>query len=377
MAFDTNLLATKLKRCRNNLELTLNEVSASSGISISKLQNIEAGKVEPYGDEILILADVYQEDFKYFISNDKLSASEQVEELYRVNGKAFSKADKRAIQTFINLCDNEQFVWDCLGLPINQFRTPHIDQHYIKKSDGIRVANMLRLHMGYTDLRAYQNLYQEIRKIGIHIFRVELSNSGISGLFIRHPRAGKCVLINADENIYRQNFTLAHEIGHALMDGIDFNVSLSVDDESSPFREYRADAFASNFLLPQDIISKIPKSYINADFIKAQANRFRVNVVPFLIALKKAQLISEVEFNKYKQIKIPRNEQLDYEFENLTERLTLSYKLAIKRGLTPAYIKNSHKAYYDGYISAERLSEMLLTDIYDLPNLLDQFNLKL
>ena len=55
MAFDTNLLATKLKRCRNNLELTLNEVSASSGISISKLQDIETGKVEPYGDEILIL----------------------------------------------------------------------------------------------------------------------------------------------------------------------------------------------------------------------------------------------------------------------------------------------------------------------------------
>ena len=60
MAFDTNLLATKLKRCRNNLELTLNEVSASSGISISKLQDIETGKVEPYGDEILILADIYQ-----------------------------------------------------------------------------------------------------------------------------------------------------------------------------------------------------------------------------------------------------------------------------------------------------------------------------
>ena len=122
--------------------------------------------------------------------------------------------------------------------------------------------------MGYTDLKAYQNLYQELRKIGIHIFRMELNNSGISGLFIRHPRAGKCVLINADENIYRQNFTLAHEIGHALMDGIDFNVSLSNEDKSSQFRESRANAFASNFLLPKNIISKIPKSSINADFIK-------------------------------------------------------------------------------------------------------------
>ena len=231
--------------------------------------------------------------------------------------------------------------------------------------------------MGYTDLKAYQNLYQELRKIGIHIFRMELNNSGISGLFIRHPRAGKCILINADENIYRQNFTLAHEIGHALMDGIDFNVSLSTEDESSPFREYRADAFASNFLLPRNIIRKIPKSSINADFIKVQADRFRVNVIAFLIALKEARIISDYEFDKYKQIKIPKAEQRDYEFEDLTERITLSYQTAIKRGLTPTYIKYSHKAYYDGHISVERLAEMLLTDIYDLPNLLDQFKFKL
>ena len=67
----------------------------------------------------------------------------------------------------------------------------------------------------------------------------------------------------------------------------------------------------------------------------------------------------------------------DYEFEDLTERITLSYQTAIKRGLTPTYIKYSHKAYYDGHISVERLAEMLLTDIYDLPNLLDQFKFKL
>lgn len=54
---------------------------------------------------------------------------------------------------------------------------------------------MLRLHMGYTDLKAYQNLYQELRKIGIHIFRMELNNSGISGLFIS-PSQGRKMRID-------------------------------------------------------------------------------------------------------------------------------------------------------------------------------------
>ena len=48
-----------------------------------------------------------------------------------------------------------------------------------------------------------------------------------------------------------------------------------------------------------------------------------------------------------------------------------------KERINSYYIKYSHKAYYDGHISVERLAEMLLTDIYDLPNLLDQFKLKL
>ena len=91
MSFDTNKMAIKLLRCRGNLELSLEEVSEMTGILKDRLQAIESGRIEPYGDEILILADIYQEDFKFFISNEKLSASEKVEELYRAKGDKFTK----------------------------------------------------------------------------------------------------------------------------------------------------------------------------------------------------------------------------------------------------------------------------------------------
>jgi Zn-dependent peptidase ImmA (M78 family) len=379
MSFDTNKMAIKLLRCRRNLEMNLKEVSELSGIPESRLCIIENGHTEPYGDEILILADIYQEDFKYFISNEKLSASEKVEELYRINGQEFTKEDKRAIQTFISLCSNEQFVWDSLQIINHPFKLPRINQDFINKEDGAFVAQHLRRHLGYKELQSYQNLYYEFRKLGIHIFRKKLQNSGLSGIFIRHPEAGLCILINCDDNIYRQNFTLAHEVGHALMDGADFNVSLNQKDNKTAYRESRANAFASNFLIPPDIIKKIPKTALTSDFIRKQADKFRVNVPAFLIALNNAGVINEVKLNEFKSlsIKVPKAEQRDYEFEHLTERLIDSYNFAMERGLSPSYIRICHRAYSENLISSERLAEMLLTDIHDLPFLLDLFKLKI
>lgn len=377
ISFDTVRMASKLLRCRSNLEMDLKEVSGLTGISEERLRLIESGQIEPYGDEILILADIYQEDFKYFISNERLSASEKVEELYRSNGQNFTKEDKRSIQTFINLCYNEQFIWENLEVKTNPFKVPQISQDFINKRDGEIVAKSLRLHLGYKGFESYQNLYNEFRKLGIHIFRRKLKNSGLSGLFIRHPEAGLCVLINYVDNVYRQNFTLAHEVGHALMDGTDYNISLENDDRTV-FREVRANNFASNFLLPQDIIKKIPMAVLTPEFILKQAHKFRVNVLPFLIALKNAEVINYADFERLKQlsVKIPKSEQKDYELENLTDRLTQNYIFTIERGLTPSYIKICHEAYCKKIISRERLADMLLTDIYDLPQLLELFKLK-
>ena len=82
MAYDNQLIANKLRRCRNNNGLTIQQVVGLTGIPEERLISLETG-AEPTGDEILILAEIYMEDFKYFISNQKLSSAETVEELYR------------------------------------------------------------------------------------------------------------------------------------------------------------------------------------------------------------------------------------------------------------------------------------------------------
>jgi Zn-dependent peptidase ImmA (M78 family)/transcriptional regulator with XRE-family HTH domain len=377
MAFDLQNMATKILRCRTNLNMNMEEIHNLSGISVERLKQIESAKMEPTGGEILIFADIFKEDFNYFISNEKLSASEKVEELYRKSEEIFTKDDRMAIQEFISLCENEQFVWDELHKKHLAFN-PNINMKHIYSSDGEKVATQLRKHLGYSDLDSYQNLYENFRRLGIHIFRRTLSKNSLSGLFIRHPFAGFCVLINNDENIYRQNFTLAHEIGHALMDGTDYNISLN-NANVREFREIRANKFASSFLLPKDVIKRIPKKAINVNYIKEQANMFRVNVAPFLIALKNCGIINEREYQFYKnkQLVIHMPEQIDYELDGLTTKLMDSYRHVITLSLSPSYIRDCHEAYEKEIISEDRLAEMLLVNIYDLPKILNLFSLKL
>jgi len=66
-------LGVKLSRYREQLTETLGEVAEATGIDTERLRSIEAGQVEPSGDEILILADHYRCDFEFFISNEHVA----------------------------------------------------------------------------------------------------------------------------------------------------------------------------------------------------------------------------------------------------------------------------------------------------------------
>ena len=375
MAYDNIKIAQKLLRSRNNMGLNKVEVSNLAGIDVARIEALESGAVEPSGDEILILADVYKEDFRYFISNQNLSSAETVDELYRLNGSITNK-DKQAIQSFIFHSANEQGILNSLGKKKEEFRLPNIRNEKIWKSDGIKVAQALRQFLGYKDMDAYHNLYYDFRRIGLHIFRVKLDDSNLSGLFIKHPIADKCVLVNFDENLYRQNFTLCHEVGHALMDGNKYNVSYQAHRD---FREYRANAFASEFLMPQAIIKQIHPSTLSPENIVRYATKFRVNVQAFLIALENAGVITpdKRELFERMRLKVPKNEQVDYELEDLTDHLRESYKIMFESGITPYYVRLCYEAYENGMITIDRMAEILDISLYELPLLLDKLKLKL
>jgi len=370
--FDLNSFGTKLHRLRIQLEYSYEDISISTGLQTGRLQTLEEGKTEPTGDEILILADFYMQDYKYFISNEQHSASENTEVLFRKFGTEFTKHDRRSIQEFLYLCECEQDIWNILEIPHKTFVPEKLRNKY--RDQGEHAGKSLRNILGYGDNHIITNIYSEFRKIGIHIFRRKLDNSDISGLFIKHPTAGNCVLVNYNEDLYRQNFTVAHEVGHALFDTNDaFNISFNGDERDD--RETRANYFAASFLMPAQSLQK--QRDWNYNNLLVISEQLRVNPIALLIRLKSLNIITQYQVNDLKRTKIPQYNKSDPELEGLTEKQRMNKIEILKMGLSTSYVRNCHDAYMEKKISRARLAEMLLTNELRLIEILGLFNLKL
>ncbi|MDR3454602.1 MAG: XRE family transcriptional regulator [Rhodoferax sp.] len=369
MAIDLRTLGSKLAKYRGQLKESIIDVASSSGIDATRLTSIEAGQAEPTGDEVLILADHYRCDFKFFISNEKVAPFEQTETLYRAHGGEFTKEDRRAVQDFLYLCETEDLLMRELGRPPKDFAFAPTGDYF--KGHGEAAAARLRAALGHEDRAVPRDVYAEFRSIGVHVFRRKLGNSNISGLFIMHPVAGKCALVNHSEDIYRQRFSAAHEMAHAIFDAAQ-GASVSFEGPSGADRlELRANRFASCFLMPPAFLAKLPapSQWDDADALR-WANDLRVSCIALAIALKEAKLIDKAAYDRISRLRVPREAKIDPELPeslNATQRQRKAHLLEM--GLSDFYVSLCFESFSAGVISIGRLAEALLCSHGELAEL--------
>ena len=368
MTFDLSLLGSKLSRYRQQFQLTVEDISEATGIPTDMLQAYESGALQPSGDEILILADFYKCDFKFFISNERLAPFEQTEMLFRKHGDQLSKADRWSIQEFLFLCECEHDLVELLG------RRARLTFSFIPSGDyykahGEGAAAELRKILGYTsDQLTSDDIFQDFRRIGLHIFRRKLQNSKISGLFLKHPVIGKCILINYNEDVYRQRFTAAHELGHAILDG-DREFNVSFENEQHALVEVRANTFASRYLLPPEMLRrKLPTAIRwTREQVLNVSSQLQVNPQTLAIALKDAGTISHKDYEQIASIKLPRQSKIDPELPaSLSPRSFERRQEMLQRGLSTYYVELCLGAYSQNLITRARLAEILLVDEREL-----------
>ncbi len=372
MTIDLRLLGNKLAKYRGQLQESLLDVATSTGIDAARLAQIEGGQTEPTGDEVLILADHYRCDFKFFISNEQAAPFEQTEVLYRAHGSDFSKADRRAVQDFLYLCQTEDFLMRELGRAPGSFTFSPSGDYY--KGHAEVAAARLRLAKGYADNVVPRDVYADFRSVGVHVFRRKLGNSNISGLFIAHPVAGKCALVNYSEDIYRQRFSAAHEMAHAIFDA-EQGASVSFErPDGSDLVEVRANRFASCYLMPPAFLSKLPdpNGWKDSEAID-WANRLRVSSSALAIALREAKLATQATYARISRLRVPRDAKIDPELPESLNPLQRSRKgQLLELGLSDHYVALCFEAQSSGVISQGRLAEALLcsqAELLELANL--------
>lgn len=366
MGINLKTLGEKLRKYREQLQESLLDVAVATGIEVSRLSAIEAGSVEPTGDEVLIFSDHYHCDYKFFVSNERVAPFEQTETLYRAHGDDFSKEDRRSIQDFLYLCETEAFLMREMGISAPWFEySPRGGLH---KDQGAAGAAAMRSHFSYEGRAVPRDVFSDFRKAGIHVFRRKLGNSTISGLFVMHPTAGKCALVNLSEDIYRQRFSAAHEMAHAVFDA-DQEVSVSYFvSKGKDLREIRANRFASAYLMPPIFLSKLPDParWDNAQAIH-WANELRVSCDALGIALKEAGLIDEAKSRNIRKLRVPREDKIDPELPatlNPAQRMRKSALL--ESGLSDFYVGLCFDAAHEGIISTGRLAEALFCSPADI-----------
>lgn len=363
MALDIQVLAMRLKRTREIQAIEAEVVSQATGITSDRLNSIESGVARPTGDEVLILANYYHCDFRDFLDHTRPEPFAQTEILYRRHGNDFLSEDRRAIQEFLYLCEIEAFLEAELNIQKQKFSFTSNGSFY--KAHGERAASELRSFLNYSPNAIPRDVFEDFRKIGFHVFRRRLTNSNISGLYIDHPIAGHCVLVNYEEDIYRQRFSVSHEAAHAIFDSsvsvvVSYKTGSSKYDEDK-LKEIRANRFASCYLIPPD---QLPKAQQWSEELAVNwAKRLRVSTTTLSISLKEARLINDDTARRIQSVKVPTQEKIDPEApDSLTEKQRSRRLQLMERGLSDYYVGLCFEAYHQGIISAGKLSETLLSD---------------
>ncbi|SRR5579871_3190449 len=372
---DLVLFGSKLKGYREQFQLTPRELAASTGIPHTTLAAFEQGKASPSGDEVLILSDFFKCDYQFFISNEKTGPFEETDLLFRRYGEEFRKEDRWAVQEFLYLCACEEFLVHELGKRAST-AIPRIPKGSHNRTQGMRAAASMRKALGYKPGELQKNIYSDLRKLGIHIFRRRLGNSNISGLTLKTPHAGNCILINYDEDPYRQRFSAAHEACHVLLDSEE-EIIVSLAKNRNSDMEARANYFASYYLMPPEIIKSIPSKWSDQEAIR-WANEFQVSAHALSIALRRERLISPEEQKSLLSVRVPKNMKRDPELPpDLTDLVRSRKEHFLERGLSGYYVDLCFDAFEQDMISRGRLAEMLLAEPSEITDLAAIFGRRL
>jgi len=378
MPLDRALLSEKLRKYRDQFQLTITELSESTGIDKHLLIAYENQEKVPTGDAIVILTDHYKcDDYMFFISNQRSAPFEQTETLFRRHGNEFSKEDRWAIQEFLFLSACESFLLKELKVSRPTFNfSKRSDIH---KTNGIEAAAALRDFFGYTDYKVKMNIYENFRNIGIHTFRRALNNSKISGLYIKHPTAGKCILINYSENVYRQRFTAAHEAAHAILNDDENGVLVSFKRQGEKYVEIGANNFASHYLMPPAFLKSIPDTYTwDQEKALEWANKLKVSTEALAYALSNAKLINKETETLIKAVRVQNDLKTDPELSGeLAPNSVIRKQELLKKGLSTYYVNRCFEAFRRRIISKARMAEMLLVSQQELYEIAELYNERL
>ncbi len=349
------ILGTRLRREREDLDLTQEALARAVGLSKEFISHLELGKRMPSLETLTTLADFFKKDVSYFLK--------EKEEAFKIllRGERLDKKARTELKKFRKYCD------EYIHLEELTRRRLELAPLYTHTS-AERMAEEERRRLGFGD-EPIRDIFSLVELNGLHILRQPIpEKSNISGVFIFFEvERAAFALINSAQSLGQQVLTAAHVYSHYLKDRnagpIIDNPDIFIDEYLSLYhpREKFAQTFAVQFLISPAKVKKIidkdlhSKKLSFADVLYLK-RYFGVSALAMLRTLKDLEYLSRSKFEEYQKLDPSAFEEVFYGKPAAEERLRKGRRGAI---LSSRLKSLAIEAYQKRKITEERLSKLL------------------
>ena len=310
------MLGDNIKRYRILKGMSLRRFGELVGLSQTAIAKYEQNILTPDGEKLLKFAEVL--GCKVV---DLLKDSSKKKTL-NLNFRKKKSLSGKKLELLIQLI-NDQVNNYLDVLELNSIDIVKINKYKVTSlADAEIAAYKFRKEHQINEVLPLVNLCDIIENLGISVIVINNKNNifkgfdGVSEIINNHP----FICISSDINYYRQRFTLAHELGHLIL-----NIDENLDEEKV------CNEFASSLLLPKNALIKEcgnKRIGISDREYKILRDEYKVSIKTIIYGLNKYEIVSDnyaklayINYNKnfkdeeihnaYNQTELPRKyEQL-------------------------------------------------------------------
>jgi len=362
----TQKLGERLKKVREELDLTLGEVAEKLGFkSYQILSNIEDGSREVKAHELAAIAKIYLKDISYFM-NENQDVNEKSLVFWR---DSISDKKLKALkeQEFLKYCHNYFELEEKFDLE-HKASLPNfnlsLDSFNYEKSEEIAARCYKELQLGSRPACCLETILEQ--KYNIKILYLDLTPYGSAACTMGY--FGSAILINSSEPLWRRNYDLAHELFHLLTWDLFTTQDVHMVCDPASIIEKFANIFASTLLLPMDevkneIEKRIVDNQISDVDIIGVAREFMVSTEALIWRLVNLRFIKQKDASEW--LSKPEIKALD--------RQVRQHDRKEPPRISDRYVNLAFKAYQQGLISKGKLSEYLNVDRIEVESKLSEY----
>jgi len=239
------MIGQRLKLARSAAGLSLRELEEKIGnrVTAQAIGKYERDESMPSSGVLIALAEALDVSVDYLVGDQEMVLEGVEFRKKKITGK---REEAQVEAKVLHLLERYLMVEELLDLPSVEWDKPREAPYPVMQdvSEAELAARSLREHWGLGS-DPIPNLVELLEERGIKILAFDLTN--IDGLTARVRRSRKgavpVIVVNGKDWGERQRFTLAHELGHMVMEG-----GGKVDEEKAAHR------FAGAFLMPADAL---------------------------------------------------------------------------------------------------------------------------